>query len=138
MPRVTQLITTLEADCSDDYWSDVAVVDAEALARTLTPADWQAVQARWHQLTATAQARLADVTSDLSQPLPEVVALLVEMLGSRHEVVVDASLSSLHALVRRGTVGLDKNRLRGILAGLPPGGPIRQKLFSSLVQQLGE
>ena len=98
MDNQAAFLRFISNEYSIDYWSDVAIEEAVVLAHAMSPAEWAALSTDWERLPPNAQARLAEVASEVSTGAPSIPLMLIAMLSSSDSEVVEASLDSLNSI----------------------------------------
>jgi hypothetical protein len=136
MDNKTTFIRFLSNEYSIDYWSDVAIEQAIELANVLPPADWISLTSDWESLTQLCQARLAQISSEISADTPSVIQMLVAMLSSSDSEVVEASLDSLNSICQLSPERLEKLDLRQALTNVKPVGKTFTIVLESLKRRL--
>lgn len=103
----TSFIQYIGADHSLDYWSDLGIDHAISIAQGFTDADWNCLRETWKEYGPLVQTRIAEVASEVRNWTHSIGAMLLEMLSSDDDDVVEASIDSLNSISQQ-----NPNRLR--------------------------
>jgi hypothetical protein len=124
------------SDYSIDYWSDMAILHATELANDLSPADWNYLRGFWMTLEPTVQARIAEVTSGITNWTDDIGELLVAMLSSASTEVLEATVDSLNSIAQVSSERLRGTAISQAFRRVTPRDRIMEKVIESLNKHL--
>lgn len=134
----TRFLGFISLDHSIDYWSDVAIEEAIALADKMSNTEWCELSEVWTELEPVVQERIAEVAGETSKCSSEVVTMLVSMLSSDQEEVVSTSLDSLYSIYQYSPRLVDSQVLGRALDGLEPSSTVVSKILNLFRQALSK
>ena len=137
MTVVRELLSYISADHSLDYWADVGLSHAIALADRLCDDDWIALSHTWQTLASMAQVRLAEVLGETTSQNDHTVSMLLAMLSVSEGELAETSLDAMSLLQQRSPDRIDGERLRRALKDFKPAGKLGSLILNSLSQRIG-
>lgn len=90
----------LGIECSVDYWSDEAIDEAIIYLKEFSVNDWMMLSEQLWNRDVIWQARCAETMSSITTE--KSVPILMELLNSSNEEVVEAAVDSLNSLAQLG------------------------------------
>lgn len=137
MKRLERFISVVSSEYSPNYWADEEVEHAIELANRLSASDWSIIATKWTVYDVLVQARIAEVASEIESWVSDIETILIEMLSSRSDDVVEASIDSLNSIAQTDLNRLDPVMLRTRLSRLAtPRSPVCNAVLESLIQKL--
>lgn len=131
-------IQYIGADHSLDYWSDLGIDHAISIAQSLTDADWSCLRETWEEYDSTVQTRIAEVASEVPEWTHSIGTMLLEMLSSDNDDVVEASLDSLNSISQQDPERLKNPAFQHALQNVDVADAVVTRVLQSLQKNLSD
>ena len=84
------------------------------------------------------QVRLAEIAADVEVESPSIIAMLVDMLSSKDEDVVEATVDSLNSIVQQSPSRIANIQLEPLLSAVNPRDAVVARVLESLRRRVGQ
>jgi hypothetical protein len=88
------------SDFSLDYWADEAIDEAVSLANNLSLDDFNELSSCWLNFDIVTKVRIAEILSEVELFLEYRIKILMHMLESDQEDIVEASMDSINSIIQ--------------------------------------
>lgn len=124
-------------DYPDDLWADVEIIHAIHLANNLSVNDWSNIYAELNTYENNVQERIADVICDISNWNIYLGQILLELLRSHDNFLIQASIDTLNSISQKNLKSIDFLELRKELENLSAAKGLFSIVLDSLKKKIG-